>query len=56
VIVGCSSGGLGYSTQFEDASVPLAVSLALPTLVAAVFGAFLWLRKNPPSMTCRPAQ
>jgi formate/nitrite transporter FocA (FNT family) len=55
-IVGCISGGFGYSTGLDDYSVPLNLSLALLTIVATVFGAFLWLRKNPPSMTTIPVQ
>jgi hypothetical protein len=55
-IVGCISGGFGYSTGLDEYSVPLNISLALLTIVAAVFGAFLWLRKNPPSMTTIPTQ
>ena len=55
-IVGCISGGFGYSTGLDEYSVPLNISLALLTIVATVFGAFLWLRKNPPSMTPMPTQ
>jgi formate/nitrite transporter FocA (FNT family) len=55
-IVGCISGGFGYSTGLDEYSVPLNLSLALLTIVATVFGAFLWLRKNPPSMTTIPVQ
>lgn len=55
-IVGCISGGFGYSTGLDEYSVPLNISLALLTIVATVFGAFLWLRKNPPSMTTIPTQ
>jgi Na+/melibiose symporter-like transporter len=55
-IVGCISGGLSYLMGFDETSVPLNVSLALLTIVATVFGAFLWLRKNPPSMTTMPVQ
>jgi hypothetical protein len=50
-IVGCISGGFGYSTGLDDYSVVMNTSLALLTLVATVFGAFLWLRKNSPSIT-----
>jgi hypothetical protein len=55
-IVGCISGGLGYWTGLDDTSIPMNISLALLTVVATVFGAFLWLRKNPPSMTSMPTQ
>lgn len=55
-IVGCISGGLGYFTGLDETSVPLNISLALLTIVATVFGAFLWLRRNPPSMTGTPTQ
>jgi len=55
-IVGCISGGFGYSTGLDDYSIALNISLALLTVVATVFGAFLWLRKNPPSMTTMPTQ
>jgi len=55
-IVGCISGGFGYSTQFDEYSVPMNIALALLTLVATVFGAFLWLRKNSPSITSIPTQ
>jgi hypothetical protein len=55
-IVGCISGGLGYWTGLDDTSIPMNISLALLTVVATVFGAFLWLRKNPPSMTPMPTQ
>jgi hypothetical protein len=36
--------------------MPLNIALALLTIVATVFGAFLWLKKNPPSMTTIPTQ
>jgi hypothetical protein len=49
--VGCTSGIFGFWTGLNDNSIPLNISLALLTIVATVFGAFLWLRKNPPSMT-----
>ena len=55
-IVGCISGGLGYWTGLDDTSIPMNISLALLTVVATVLGAFLWLRKNPPSMTSMPTQ
>jgi hypothetical protein len=55
-IVGCISGGFGYSTGLDDYSFPLNISLALLTVVATVLGAFLWLRKNPPSMTTMTMQ
>ena len=55
-IVGCISGGFGYSTGIDQYSVPLGISLVLLTIVATVFGAFLWLRNNPPSVTTMPTQ
>jgi len=55
-IVGCISGGFGYSTGLDEYSVPLNVSLALLTIAATIVGAFLWLRRNPPSMTTMPGQ
>jgi hypothetical protein len=54
--VGCISGIFGFWTGFNDTSMPLNVFLALLTIIATVFGAFLWLRKNPPSMTTIPTQ
>jgi hypothetical protein len=54
--VGCISGIFGFWTGFNDTSMPLNVFLALLTIIATVFGAFLWLKKNPPSMTTIPTQ
>jgi hypothetical protein len=54
--VGCISGIFGFWTGLNDTPVPLNISLALLTIVATVFGAFLWLRKNPPSVTPMPTQ
>ena len=54
--VGCISGIFGFWTGLNNTSMPLNISLALLTILATVFGAFLWLRKNPPSMTTMPTQ
>jgi len=55
-IVGCISGGFGYSTGLDEYSAPVNISLALLTVAVTILGAFLWLRKNPPSMTTMPGQ
>jgi len=54
--VGCISGIFGFWTGFNDTPFALNGSLALLTVVATVFGAFLWLRKNPPASSTMPAQ
>ena len=54
--VGCISGIFGFWTGYNDTSMPLNIALALLTIIATVFGAFLWLKKNPPSMTTIPTQ
>jgi len=55
-IVGAVSGMIGFWNGLEYYSVPLNSALALLAIVSALFGAFLWLRKNTPATIPGPMQ
>jgi len=55
-IVGAISGIIGYWNGLEYYSVQLNSVLALLAFVSALFGAFLWLRKNTPANIPGPMQ
>ena len=48
-VVGCISGIFGYWMGLGYYSDPINAALSLLAIVSAIFGAFLWLKKNTPN-------